>query len=204
MVMRMKLIQKALACLAAAALPAAAQADAIISLTGVGREGQKPLARLETIVDLPVKGDMYILAEHTDETNLYKIRPQIFPLMNDEGTIGLGIAASHLDHPVAGVAQGIGPAVTLRKKAEKGFARLDARYFSGQDLLDVYTFFQNDKVFADLLMLYNTKQGEASVFKPGIEIRINKNLSVGVEMCAHGPVDDLEKAYAGPRVKLQN
>ncbi len=188
---------------AAVTLPAAAQADGMVKLTGVAHDNGKPISRLETMMDLPVNGDLYIVAEHTDETDLYRIRPQIFPLMTEDKTIGLGIAASHLDHPFAGVMQGVGPALTLRKKDENGFVRMDARYFNEQDLLDVYAFFQNDKVFADLLMFYDTAHGKANVLRPGVDVRINDNLSVGLEMNAQGPLDDLEKIYIGPRLKLQ-
>lgn len=172
-----------------------------ITQTEVVAKGQKPISRNEILVNkLPLNSDIYFVWENKGNNDFYKLRAQIIPFKYR--LFELGVAAQHVDGTAFDAHNELGLVTRIKRKPSKdSFAKIDLRYFPSKDSLDTYALFSNKSVFADLLGSYNLKTNKA-MFRLGIDRKINKDLSVGLEGKFSGKIENLKENYVGLRAKI--
>ena len=173
-----------------------------LQLTGIATESGKPLSRAEVIMNgMPLTSDAYILGEHRGENDFYKFKGQIVPF--NYKWLGLGIAGQHIDGTNFDAHQEAGAVLRFKgKPTEKSFTKLDFSYFPKTDIVDTYSFFSSPRIYADLLGTYNTET-KSTMLRPGIDVKLGKNYSLGLEAKFSGEIDDLEQDYIGIRGKIK-
>jgi hypothetical protein len=157
--------------------------------------------RLETtLTGLPFNSDTYTLFEGYEEGYYGKVRIQSLPI--NTGNVSLGAAAQRKFAPFLPNADNqLGLVGRIQGSPIKNsFGKMDLRYFPKEKELDAYAFVDTEKVYIDVLACYNLDSKTAFLL-PGMDYKINPNLSVGLEASMSG-TSKLKTDYTGIRVKL--
>ena len=173
-----------------------------VTLTEIAADGEKPLTRAEVLaLDLPLNTDLYISREDKGDFNFYKMRAQVAPFKYS--FLEAGIAGQHVDSSNFDSFQEAGPLLRVKAKPTKNsFVKLDTRYFPEKEALDGYWFAKFKDVTADCLWRYDLDD-DTGFFRPGLDYNLTKNLVIGLEGRVEGPIDGLEKKYAGVRARIR-
>jgi hypothetical protein len=159
----------------------------------------EPINRVEAFGKLPFDFEYYGVAEEQGESDFYKSRLQWMPLK--KGPLSLGVAAQHVNGNNFPEHNEVGVAARIQGKPTEGsFGKLDIRHFPDRETTDLYGFVSGKGVFADCLSAYNHETGTGFV-NPGVDFNLGKGVSVGVEAKFSGEPDNLDKDYAGLRIK---
>jgi hypothetical protein len=173
-----------------------------VLLTEVVAEDKKPLSRAEVFIkDLPAKSDLFVVGETQDGKDFYKLRWQSVPLKYKN--LGLGGFAQYLGKTGVEGKEQAGLVMRLTGKPfKRSFAKADTRYFPETKDIEGKYFIDSQKIFADMLWKVNipTKKG---FFRPGVDYKITKNISVGVEAKVSGELGNLKENYVGFRTNLR-
>lgn len=164
---------------------------------------QDAISRSEVVANgLPLNSDVYFLGEIQGKNELYKLRAQTLPL--SYGLFSLGISGQHVeqvsaDKVVAHEEMGIVGRI-MGKPSESTFAKADMRYFPSENMADSYAFLGSKRIFLDELSSYNPETQQA-MLRLGIDYKINKNFSIGIEEKFSGSIQDLRAKYTAIRAK---
>jgi hypothetical protein len=164
-------------------------------------EGKPTLRGQFWVKDLPFNSDTYGLWESCDATDFYKFRLSSLPIKYK--SFEMGAVIQHVDGTNFESHDDLGFALRLSGKINpKIFGKIDLRYFPKEKTIDGYGFITRDKVFLDCVSSYNHETG-STMFVPGIDYKINPNLSFGIESKFTGEIDNLDNQYTGVRLKLR-
>jgi hypothetical protein len=176
-----------------------AEATPTAVLTRVQNDEAEPVNRLEVLGQLPGNLDYYGMAEEQGDSNFWKARAQWLPLK--KGPLSFGVVGQHMNGSKFPEHNEAGPVVRLSGKPVKGlFGKLDLRYFPDRESFDWYGLLNSKRFYADCLGVYN-HETEKGFVRPGLDIKLGKDFSVGVEGKLAGHKDDLRQKYVGVRVK---
>jgi len=172
-----------------------------VVVTRIQNNEAEPVNRLEVLGKLPLKGNYYGIAEEQGDSSFWKARVQCLPLK--KGPLSLGVVARHMngakfpEHNEAGVV------ARLSGKPVKGlFGKLDLRYFPDRESIDWYGLLNSNRFYADCLGAYN-HETEKGFARPGLDVKLGKGFSVGVEAKLAGHRKKLDTKYVGVRAKVK-
>jgi hypothetical protein len=164
-------------------------------------EGKPTLRGQFWIKNLPFNSDIYGLWENSDVTDFYKSRLSSLPIKYE--SLEMGAVVQHVDGTNFKAHDDLGLALRLSGKINPEiFGKIDLRYFPKEKSIDGYGFITRDKIFLDCVSSYNYETG-STMFVPGIDYKINPNLSLGIESKFTGEIDNLDNQYTGVRLKLR-
>lgn len=164
-------------------------------------EGKSTLRGQFWVKDLPFNSDTYGLWESCDATDFYKFRLTSLPIKYK--SLGMGAVVQHVDGTNFEAHDDFGLALRLSGKVNpKTFGKIDLRYFPKEKTIDSYGFLTKGRFFLDCVSSYN-HETDSAMFVPGIDYKINNDLSLGIETKFTGEIGDLENQYSGVRVKLR-
>ncbi len=156
------------------------------------------IKRVEGFVrKLPYDSDVFLLNEVRDGARLSKARLSSYPIRNQN--LGLGGAVQHVNgsnfesHRETGIS-----AYVQGKPTKKSFGKFTAWYFQETDTVDWYGLLNTERFYADILGSHN-RNTKTTWVRPGIDYKINKNWSVGLEGKFSGKGTDLKESYFGLR-----
>lgn len=171
-----------------------------IVATHIHNESANPINRLEVFGKLPLSSDFYAIGESQDDSDFYKLRVQALPL--SYGAFSVGAVAQHVNGNKFSEHNEYGIVTRVQgKPTEKSFGKLDLRYFPDRETIDGYGFIDTNRVFLDCLGSYDHETGNGFV-RPGIDIKLGKNVSLGLETKFSGYRSNLDKQYFGLRGKV--
>ncbi len=132
----------------------------------------------------------------------YTLFLKIEALPIEYGPLGVGAVWQQVDGTNFEAHREAGAVVRIKgKPTENTFAKADTRYFPETNTVEGYAFVDRKRFFADCLWGYNTETGTGS-YRTGIDFKLTKNVSAGVEAKLTGKIDELKEDYAGVRLKL--
>ena len=159
---------------------------------------QKPISRSEVLItDLPYDADAYVIYEQQGRSKFTKVRAQTIPFNISD--LKLGLSAQYVKASGSKSHEEIGLVGRITGPVGNSFGKLDVRWFPSQESIDSYGFITNTKMYLDLLAIYDC-QSKYKIIRPGIDFKVNENVSVGIEAKFSGV--KLNKDYLGIRGKI--
>ncbi len=173
-----------------------------VLLSAIAGDDSKVEARTEVVIrKLPLNADLFVVGENRDSKDFYKFRAQALPLKY--GFLQAGVVGQHTGITGIDPFNELGFVVrTVGKPTKNSFLKNDIRYFPDTGSFDGYVFGHTKRFFLDTLWKYNTQSNKGFI-RPGANINITKNISVGVEGKISGDFKDLQKNYVGIRANLR-
>ncbi len=113
------------------------------------------------------------------------------------------MAVQHVDKTNFNAHNDLGLSLRINGKLNrKTFGKIDLRYFPKERTIDSYAFISRKKLFLDCISSYN-HETDSAMFVPGIDYKLNKNCSIGLESKFTGKIKVLQTRYTGMRFKLK-
>ncbi len=161
------------------------------------RQGDS-IERVEGFVkNLPYNSDVFLLNEERARARLSKVRLSAYPLHNNN--VGLGGAVQYVSGSSFRSHHESGPSAYIQgKPTQNSFGKLTGWYFPETNTVDFYGLLDTKRFYADVLGAHNTRT-KATWVRPGLDYKISKNWSIGVEGKWVGKNGKLKRDYAGVR-----
>jgi len=171
------------------------------SMTLTRVQAETPINVME-VVGKPLKNvDFYGVAQEDKNYQLYKIRVQWTPLNSKPFSFGVALQTDNNNFQPAKIGFGLIGRIQ-GKLSNKNFGKIDLRYFPEHNVLDTYNFVTTPKMYVDCLAKFDL-DSKFGFVKPGIDYKLDKNNSIGLETKLSGKFSNLKNDYVGVRYKVK-
>jgi len=160
---------------------------------------ENPIKRAELFLKkLPYNSDIFNVNEVRGGSRFSKVRLSTYPLHTNNFGVGAATryisgsnSRSHHESSLSAYVKG--------KPTRESFAKLTGWYYPEVKDINWYGLINGKKFYADVLGAHNTKTRKTWI-RPGIDYKLNKNLSVGIEGKLVGEGLHLKEDYYGLRI----
>jgi len=140
--------------------------------------------------------------EQDGDSIFLKARARSYPIA--AGPVSLGVYGQHIDGSNFPAKQEAGPTIQFKGAPWEGsFGKLNIHFdVLGSNNIDWYGFLNSGDVSADILGVYNSEK-RTLMLRPGVDVKLDDNLKVGLEAKLKGLADDLKLDYIGVRATIE-